>query len=147
MTEKPKFLLVDTQVLPDVFLKVMDAKIMIARGEAKNSSDAARLAGISRSAFYKYKDCVFMPSAEDSHTVVSFSVTLRDEPGQLSKLIAVFHRLGCNIVSINQNLPVDSVAQVSVSVRISGVDHAGDKLLQKIKQLSGVVDVKLITAE
>ena len=143
----PRFLLVDTHVLPEIFIKVIEAKRMIARGEAKNSTEAIKKTGISRSAFYKYKDTVMIPTSEITQSVINFSVTLKDEPGQLSKLVSVFHKLSCNIISINQNPPVDSVAQVSATVKVSGMEHADEKILNKIKNLPGVVDAKLISVE
>ena len=144
MGDNIKFLLVDTRVLPDVFLKVVEAKRMLARGEVRNSSEAAKMAGISRSAFYKYKDCVFAQSVETSTSVITLSIQLTDEPGQLSKVINEFHFLGANITSINQSLPVDGVALVSVSARIANGEDAGFALLRKIKELPGVVSAKIL---
>ena len=80
MQDTPKFLLVDTGALPRCFLKVVEAKEMLAQGLAKNSSEAVKKVGISRSAFYKYKDRVYRP-AGDSRQLCTFSFSLRDEPG------------------------------------------------------------------
>ena len=76
-----RFLMVDAAVLPEVFLKVLKAKELLANGAARNISAATRQAGISRSAFYKYKDCIF--DSENSREVITVMATLLDEPGAL----------------------------------------------------------------
>lgn len=143
--EKPKFLLVDTDVLPEVFLKVVYAKKMLAQGKAKNASQAAKLAGISRSAFYKYKDCVREYSSKMSDNIVTIYVSLADEPGVLSSVIAELYNLGANILTVNQNIPVDSVAHVSISAKIGSISCTEDELLAAVSALSGVVGGKLIS--
>lgn len=144
MPEESRYLLVDTKVLPDIFLKVVEAKRMLARGEVRSSSEAARLVGISRSAFYKYKDCIFAQTTESATSVITISLQLKDEPGQLSKVIGVFNDMNANITSINQNLPVDGVALVSVSARIPNSMDGGASVLSAIQTLPGVVTAKLI---
>lgn len=81
-----RFLLVDVSVLPEVFLKVLKAKELLAAGSAKNVSAATKMAGLSRSAFYKYKDCIF--DAENSKEVLTVNATLLDETGALQSLLA-----------------------------------------------------------
>ena len=87
MSENLKFLLVDAQVLPDVFLKVVQAKMLLAQGKAKSSSQAAQMAGISRSAFYKYKDAIYLYDERMNENLVTFYLTLEDRPGVLSSLL------------------------------------------------------------
>ena len=81
-----RFLLVDASILPDVFIKVLKAKELLASGAVRNISSAARQAGLSRSAFYKYKDCVF--DARNSRKVITVLATLMDETGSLQALLA-----------------------------------------------------------
>ena len=102
-----KFLLVDLSVLPEVFARVVEAKRLMAQGKAKSYSDAAKMAGISRSAFYKYKDRVFPYESSDLTRMLTLNITLVDEPGILSALIAGLYQAGGNIVTINQNIPAD----------------------------------------
>ena len=113
MAEQNKFLLVDLSVLPEVFTKVVEAKRYMAQGKAKSYSDAAKMAGISRSAFYKYKDKVYPYESNSLTRVLTLTVTLLDEPGILSSLITGLYQIGANIITINQNIPVDGVAPVS----------------------------------
>ena len=81
--EDVNFLLVDAKVLPDVFLKVVDAKMLLAQGKAKSSSQAAQMAGISRSAFYKYKDAIYLYDERMSENITTLYLTLEDRPGVL----------------------------------------------------------------
>jgi len=138
-------LLVDTDVLPDVFLKVVYAKKMIAQGKAKSSSEAAKLAGISRSAFYKYKDCVQQYNSKMSDNIVTIYATLADEPGVLSSVISQLYTSGANILTLNQNIPVDSVAHVSISAKINSINCTEQELIMQIKGLTGVVEAKLLS--
>lgn len=146
MEEKPKFLLVDSRVLPEVFYKVVCAKRMLAKGKAKSSSEAAKLAGVSRSAFYKYKDCVFPYESKMGDSIATFSATLEDEPGVLSSLIAELYKAGANILTVNQSIPVDGVALVTVSARTIGIVMDDDKLLKMLKEIAGVVDIRKINS-
>lgn len=143
--EKPKYLLVDTTVLPEVFLKVIQAKKMIAQGKAKSASEAAKLSGISRSAFYKYKDCVQQYNSKMSDNVVTIYATLADEPGVLSSVISQLYTLGANILTLNQNIPVDSVAHVSISVKINSIHCTEEELAASVRGLTGVVEAKLLS--
>lgn len=147
MEEKPKFLLVDSRALPEVFCKVVYAKRLLAKGKARSSSEAAKLAGISRSAFYKYKDCVFPYESKMGDSIATLSATLEDEPGVLSSLMAELYRAGANILTVNQSIPVDGVALVTVSARTVGVMMDDDKLLRLLRDVPGVVDVRKINSQ
>ena len=84
-----RFLLVDAAVLPEVFVRVVDAKRLLATGRAASSAEAARLAGISRSAFYKYKDAVFPYDEEKAGRILTVHAVLRDQPGILSSVVSI----------------------------------------------------------
>ena len=94
-----RFYLVDAQVLPEVFLKVVRAKELLASGEARSISAATRAVELSRSAFYKYKDCIF--DSENGREVITVMATLRDETGALQSLLAGISAAGASIVTIN----------------------------------------------
>ncbi len=142
MLENREFLLVDAQALPEVFLKVVQAKRYLAQGKAKNASHAAQLAGISRSAFYKYKDAVRPYDQRESGNILTFSLTLEDRPGVLSVLLGEFYRAGANIVTLTQNLPVDGVAAVTVSVCTR--EGSREQLLDLFAAIDGIVEAKSI---
>ncbi|MEG0911304.1 MAG: ACT domain-containing protein [Ruthenibacterium sp.] len=139
MTEK-RFLLVDVSVLPDVFVKVLKAKELLANGNAKNVSAATKSVDISRSAFYKYKDCIF--DVENSKGVITVNATLLDETGALQALLAGISAAGASIVTINQATPENGAAQVAVSIRTGGMQMGLDAMLAKLKAQRTVVDVR-----
>lgn len=136
-----KFVVVRADVLPEVILKVLEAKRMLALGECKTSTDACREAGISRSAYYKYKDCAFMYNEETNSGIVTYYLTLRDKAGVFSEVLACLYSNGANILTINQNIPIDSAATATVTVRF----EEGGKNLQQVREalseLPGVVKV------
>jgi len=140
MSVNPRYLLVDAQALPDVFLKVVQAKQLLAQGKASSLSQAVKLAGLSRSAFYKYRDCVHPYNGEDAGGIATLYCELCDEPGVLSSLITALYKAGGNIITINQNIPVDGVAPVTLSIRTNG----GNPLPQ-IKSLAGVVMARILS--
>ena len=145
--EKQKFYLVAADALPEVFLRVAEAKRMLQVGEAATVGDAARQVGISRSAFYKYRDCVFAYDDKMTQQIVNFSVTLRDEAGVLSNVLTTLYSMRANILTVNQNIPVDGVAQVSLSLKMGeGMANPID-ITHKISALQGVVEVRLLSGE
>ena len=141
MSETPQYLLVDARALPEVFLKVIEAKRLLAQGKTSSLSQAVRLAGISRSAFYKYRDCVHQYSGEDAGSITTLYCELCDEPGVLSSLIAALYKAGGNIITINQNIPVDGVAPITVSLRTNG-----SNLLPQIQSLTGIVSARILSS-
>ena len=142
-----KLVIVSSEVLPDIVLKVLDAKRMRARGEALTSSEACRKVGISRSAYYKYKDSVFNYEERLTNNIVSVYCILRDEKGVLSSIISKLYELGTNILTINQSIPVDSVATVTFSVRFDRDSLNTARLRDELTKVSGVVDAKIISGE
>ena len=144
LEKKPKRLVVSTDVLPDVFLKVVEAKHLLSKNEAKNSSDACRIVGISRSAFYKYKDNVQVFDEKASGQLSTLYLKLSDEPGVLSKVLKLLYELGANILTVNQNIPVDTVAIVTVGIRINRDELDPEDIVRSLSGLYGVVSVKKI---
>ncbi len=145
MQTEARYLLVETKVLPEVFIKVVQAKRLLAQGKAANLSEAAKLAGISRSALYKYKDSVHSYDESISKRTITLSATLEDRPGVLSALLSELYQVGANILTVNQNIPSDGVAHVSVSL---SADPAScqDEMIAQAAKLPGVVGVKLINS-
>ena len=115
MSEDGMKIIVDAELLPEVLLKVIEAKRMLSQGKAKNSSEAARLAGISRSAFYKNKDGVSVYGDDRRNKIVTYYLTLMDNPGVLSTVLSLLSKHGANVLTINQNIPLDGAAQVTIS--------------------------------
>ena len=134
-----RFLLVDAAVLPDVFLKVLQAKELLASGAVNNISTAARQAGISRSAFYKYKDTVF--DAEAGRESITVVATLLDKTGALQSLLSGISSAGASIVTITQSRPENGTAQVEVTVRTGMMQMTVDNLLTHLSRQPNVVEV------
>ncbi len=145
--ESEQLVVVNAKVLPDIILKVLSAKKMKARGDVKSSSDACRAVGISRSAYYKYKDCVFGYEEKMQSKILSLYLVLKDEKGVLSGIISSLYELGLNILTVNQNIPVDSVASVTISVRMDKADATLTNIKETLLDMYGVVDAKIISGE
>lgn len=145
MSNEEKYLLVEESIAPDIFKKVLEAKKYLATGKARNSSEAVRLADISRSAFYKYKDRVMEYNSNDSGNIVTFYLTMEDIPGVLSSVINHLAEYGANILTINQNIPSDGIAAVTVSIRMTDVTLEEQPLMQRLRDLHGVVQVSKVS--
>ena len=145
MKEHSKYLLVDSQILPEVYLKVILAKKLLAQGKAKSDSDAAKAAGISRSAFYKYKDFVHEYNTRLSDSIMTVSVSLMDEPGMLASVLSAVSGSGANILTVHQNIPTDSVAPVSISMRTNQLNCTEEEMLVRLRELPGVLDAKFVS--
>ena len=135
-----KFLLVDASVLPEVFIKVLHAKELLASGQVRNISAAARKVDLSRSAFYKYKDCIF--DAENSREIIMVMATLRDETGALQALLAGISAAGASIVTINQSTPENGAARVAVSIRTATMQMTVDEMMEQLRRQNTVVAIQ-----
>ncbi len=146
MTEKTeaRYYLVQGDVLPDVFLKVVGARELLNTGEAKTVMEAVERMGISRSAFYKYKDSVLPFRDMTRGRIFTFNLFLRDEMGVLSGILAIFAEVGANILTINQNIPSGGVALVTISARLDNASETPDQLLVRLKAGKGVVSAELL---
>ncbi|MGN0983576.1 MAG: ACT domain-containing protein [Gemmiger sp.] len=134
-----RFLLVDAAILPEVFLKVLQAKELLASGAVNNISAAAKQAGISRSAFYKYKDSVF--DAETGRETLTVIATLLDKTGALQSLLSGISAAGASIVTITQSRPADGVAQVEVTVRTATMQMTVEEMFSRLVRQPNVVEV------
>ena len=144
---KNNLLLVDPAILPPVFERVLKAKQLLASGAAKSASEASKLSGLSRSAFYKYRNFVFRYNPAEDGRIVTIATVLLDEPGVLQALISGLSGHGANILTVNQNIPVNGVAAVQVSAR-TGMSQAGlDNLIEDLRSIKGVVSLDQILGE
>lgn len=142
-----KLVVVNSAVLPEIILKVLEAKRIKARGDVKSSADACRKVGISRSAYYKYKDSVFAYEEKLTNKIVSLYLVLKDEKGALSSILTNLYEMGANILTVNQNIPIDSVATVTISVKLE-IDTLNTAYIKnELSKPSCVVDVKIISGE
>lgn len=140
---KVNYLLVDMSVLPEVYVKVIEAKGYLQSGEAANASQAAKMAGISRSAYYKYKDKIFEYS-EQGEDVTTINAKLQDNAGVLSSVMNELYLAGANILAVNQSIPVNNIADVSITVSFAQSGHMTDEVIEKIKSVGGVKSAELV---
>lgn len=139
--EKVNYYLVNASILPPVYSKVIEAKNYLASGEASSTSQAVKMAGISRSAYYKYKDSIFEYSTDSNDETLTINAKLKDNAGVLSALMNELYKAGANILSVSQSVPVNSVADVSVTVRATDMTVTVQVLIENIKSIKGVNSV------
>ena len=143
-SEQPKFYLVQADMLPEIFLKVVRARELLHTGDVKTVSEAVAQVGISRSAFYKYKDSVMPFRDMTQGRIFTFNTFLRDQMGVLSSVLAIFANVGANILTINQNIPSDGVAPVTIAARLDHAEVTPDELIVQLRNLDGVVSADLL---
>lgn len=144
MLQAPKYFIVEASALPEIFLKVAEAKQALELGEAATVNEATRKVGISRSAFYKYKDAVRPFNDMMNGHIVTFQAMLKDEPGVLSAILNIFAESGGNILTINQTIPTGSVAAVNLSAETSGLNISLEELVSRTGEMEGVVKFEVL---
>ncbi|WP_322183715.1 ACT domain-containing protein [Neglectibacter caecimuris] len=142
--KKDSYLVVNSSVLPEIYQKVVQANALLESGEAASTSEAVRMAGISRSVYYKYRGSVFPYTKQNPAGILTVQAMLTDRTGVLVSLLTVFYRAGANILTVNQNIPVMGRAFVSVSARIAHMEISADELLENLKQVDGVIKIESI---
>lgn len=145
LDEEPRYLLVESNCAPDVFRKVLLVKRLLASGRARCVNEAVREAGLSRSAFYKYRDKVHPFNERDGGRIITLSVLLHDAPGVLSQVTGQLYQSGANILTINQSIPVGGIAPVSVTARIGGMRMSLDALLALLRETEGVDHLEILS--
>jgi len=143
MKNHPKYYLVDADLLPEVFIKVAEAKRMLETGECSTVNEAARTAGVSRSAFYKYKDSVTPFVEMSAGKIVTFQMNMRHEPGVLANILHIFADSGANILTINQSIPTNGCALVTISAEISEMREQVTTLVERASSAAGVVKFEI----
>lgn len=141
--DKVKYYLVSSTILPAVYSKVVEAKNYLATGEASSTSQAVKMAGISRSAYYKYKDAIFEYNTNSNDETITVNAKLKDNAGVLSALMNELYKSGANVLSVSQSVPVNSIADVSVTVRSTEMTATAQELLDNIKSINGVKSAQL----
>lgn len=142
--EKKKYYLVSAEALPEVFIKVAEAKRMLQVGEADTVGEAARLVGISRSAFYKYKDAVQPFQNMRAGHIITFYALLKDIPGVLSNYLSIFANSGANILTINQAIPTNGCAGVTISAETSDMVEGLEELMARASSAEGVLKFEIM---
>ena len=144
MSQPAKYFIVEAEAMPEIIRKVAQAKQLLEMGEASTVNAAAQAVGISRSAFYKYKDSVRPFNDMLDGRIVTIQVMLRDEPGVLSGVLNVFAGTGVNILTINQNIPVNGRAVVTITAETSELQRPLEELLAEGTSTQGVLKCEIL---
>ncbi len=144
MNRDPKYFIVEASAMPEIFLKVAQAKQLLETGEQTTVNGAARAVGISRSAFYKYKDCVQPFHDMLNGRIVTAQMTVRDEPGVLSRVLNVVADTGAIVLTINQSMPSNGCAAVTSTVETSALRMTLAKMLSALISGMGVVKCEIL---
>ena len=146
METKTEYIIVAADVLPDAYRKVLEAKRALERGEFSSVSEAVEKAGVSRSAFYKYRNLVHPFYETANRRTVTFMLTLADMPGILSNVLSSVAAHGSNILTINQTIPINHKANVTLTIR-ADENSDNEDLFSDIKKIQGVDDIALLAQE
>ena len=144
MARKIKYYLVAAEALPEIFIRVAEAKRMMQTGEADTVGAATKMAGISRSAFYKYKDAVQPFQNMKAGHIITLYALLRDNPGVLSNYLTIFADSGANILTINQSIPTGGKAMVTISAETGALVCPIEELTRLLSETRGVVRAEAV---
>ena len=144
MANSPKYYIVEASALPEIFLRVAEAKRLLSIGEASTVNEAAKMTGISRSAFYKYRDAILPFHNMMIGRIITFHLMLHDEPGVLSAILACFARHNANILTINQTIPTNACALVTVSAETAEMTTSLEEFLSDLGQTKGVIKADVL---
>lgn len=144
MTHKPQYYIVEASALPEVFLKVAEAKRLLSTGEASTVNEATQKVDISRSAYYKYRDAVMPFQNMMTGRVITFQMLLHDEPGLLSNILTVFAEKQTNIMTINSIVPTNGTAVVTISAETIDLTVSLEELIEILRGIPGVVKANVL---
>ena len=144
MPNTPKYYIVEASALPEVFLKVAEAKRLLSTGEAATVNEATRMTDISRSAFYKYRDSVLPFQNMMTGRIITFQLLLHDKPGLLSDVLEIFALKKANIITINSIVPTNGTAVVTISAETMDLTVQLEELLHDLHLCSGVIKAEVL---
>ena len=144
---KGNFLIIDKRALPDVYEKVVDAKRLLKEGKVKDVTEAAKTVNISRSVYYKYKDTVFEPVETDQGQKVTINMMINDNKGVLSGILNFISQEGGSIITINQGIPMNKKANVSLTINITSINSDLTTLIEGLSELKDVEKVEFVAME
>ena len=146
MNTSSRYYLVAAEVLPEIFLKVAEANRLLRAGEVNTAGEAAKAVGISRSAYYKYRDAIQPFTDMTTGHIITFYALLKNQSGVLSNVLSVFARSGANILTINQSIPTSGVAPVTITAETRHMRVSMEQFLTALRAGSGVLRVHIMAA-
>jgi chorismate mutase len=142
--QKKDFLLVSKEILPEAITKTAQAKELLAKFDVLTVNEACERVEISRSAFYKYKDGVFPFYEASKEKMITLSLLLMDKAGILSNVLNYVASVSGNIITINQGIPLQGIANVSLSIETEKMEETVESLVSNLGELDGVRKIELI---
>ena len=146
-TQKKKYLVVWEQAVPEVLLKVVQAKKLLDSEKVSTVQEAAEQTGISRSSFYKYKDDIFPFHEETRGKTITFIIQMDDEPGILSVVLQTIAHFHGNILTIHQSIPINGIATLTLSVDILPGEGDAEAMIEEIESQEGIHYLKILGRE
>lgn len=147
MVEKTAYYVLKEKAVPEVLLKVVEAKRLIDSGRAASVQDATEMVGISRSSFYKYKDDIFPFHETTRGKTITLVIQLDDEPGLLSVVLNVIAEFHVNILTIHQSIPINGIASLTFSMDVLPQTGDIEEMVHKVETQTGVHYVKILARE
>ena len=144
MSTEPKYYIVEASALPEVFLKVAEAKRLLSVGEASTVNEATQMTGISRSAFYKYRDAVLPFQNMMTGRIITFQLLLQDGPGILNSILSLFAECNANIITINSIVPTNGCAVVTISAETMDLTVQREELLRQMRSNCNVIKAEIL---
>ena len=145
--DSTEYYLVDKKVLPEVFIKVMEVKQRLNTGDSVSVNEAVRKTGLSRSAYYKYKDSVLPFFEATNGKKVTLLITVENFQGILSSILNVIAESRSSILTINQNIPINGLADISISIETASMFGSMDDIMADIKKIDGVRSCRILSRE
>lgn len=147
MEEKNRYYVVTKKAVPEVLLKVVEAKRLLESAKASTVQEAADMVGISRSSFYKYKDDIFPFHDNAKGKTITFMIQMDDETGLLSDVLHIVADYHANILTIHQSIPINGIASLTLSVDV--LPETGDvtQMVASIEEQTGIHYVKILGRE
>lgn len=147
MQEATGYYVVKQKAVPEVLLKVVEAKRLVESGKVLSVQEAVDEVGISRSSFYKYKDDIFPFHDNSQGTTITLIFQMDDETGLLSDVLKIIAEFGANILTIHQSIPINGVASLSLSVQVLPTTGDMSKMIEAMEAKQGVHNVKILAKE
>lgn len=147
MEEKTRYFVLKQKAVPEVLLKVVEAKRLIESEKAITIQEATDRVGISRSSFYKYKDDIFPFHENAKGRTITMVLQLDDEPGLLSDILKIVAEYQANILTIHQSIPVNGVATLTVSVEVLPSTDDISQMIEEMERQKGIHSIKILARE
>jgi chorismate mutase len=140
----PQFFIIDRAIVSDTLIRVVEAKRLMREDSSLSVSDATRMAGVSRSAFYKYKDFIHHFNVDSLGRNLTFSFDVRNIAGQLSRALNAIAASGANILTINQTIPINDICSIVVTVETTSMNETAQQMIDRLRNTEGMFNIRVL---